>query len=266
MYGNRLDRCRQRLNHLRDPSTATSSGPAPPGSAPSAFPTRTSTTPPATTKCHSTEGLRSRIGSLPFEIGFYRAGVLHKAADRFQVWNRKRKAQWLSRYRRRIRASRLLFVGPGGGNRSWENLVEHAAAQEADFTIWCGIEHRAHFPNYVQCDGRALPFRDRSFDLVFSNAVVEHVGDRTDQLRFVAEHARAGRHWALTTPNRWFPLEPHTRRAFLHWLPQWRRRRPEFTRLLSRSELAALLPTPAQIRGSFLSPTFIASSLPSTDV
>jgi len=55
---------------------------------------------------------------------------------------------------------------------------------------------------------------------VFSNAVIEHVGDIERQRLFVSEALRVGRRVFVTTPNRWFPLEVHTRLPFVHWLPK----------------------------------------------
>jgi len=78
--------------------------------------------------------------------------------------------------------------------------------------------------SWVAGDGRALPFRDGAFDVVFSNSVIEHVGDAASQRRFAAEVARVGRAYWVQTPNRWFPLEQHLLTPFLHWLPQrWQR-------------------------------------------
>jgi SAM-dependent methyltransferase len=84
-----------------------------------------------------------------------------------------------------------------------------------------GERFRASFPRvrYVQADALALPFEDGSFDVVFSNAVIEHVGDRERQRRFVDEALRVGRRAFVTTPNRWFPVEVHTRLPLVHWLP-----------------------------------------------
>jgi Methyltransferase domain len=81
---------------------------------------------------------------------------------------------------------------------------------------------RAAFPavRAVQADGRELPFDDGTFDLGFSNAVVEHVGGgREGQRRFVHELCRVARRVFVTTPNRFFPLEVHTLVPFAHWLP-----------------------------------------------
>jgi len=77
---------------------------------------------------------------------------------------------------------------------------------------------------WVAGDGRQLPFRDGSFDVVFSNSVIEHVGDRDSQRRFAREVMRVGRSWWVQTPNRWFPVEQHLLTPFLHWLPRsWQR-------------------------------------------
>src|SRR5262245_66282164 len=50
-----------------------------------------------------------------------------------------------------------------------------------------------------------LPFADGEFDVVFSNAVIEHVGSRERQREFVNEILRVGKKFFITTPSRWFP-------------------------------------------------------------
>jgi Methyltransferase domain len=85
----------------------------------------------------------------------------------------------------------------------------------------------AAFPQVraVRADGRSLPFADGEFDLGFSNAVLEHVGGERDQRQFVHELCRVAHRVFLATPNRWFPLDPHTLLPFAHWLPRAPRER-----------------------------------------
>jgi hypothetical protein len=130
---------------------------------------------------------------------------------------------------------------------------------------------------WVAGDGRALPFSDGAFDVVFSNSVIEHVGDSAAQRRFASEIARVGRAYWVQTPNRWFPVEQHLLTPFVHWLPKpWQRfivqrftvwsalvrpspdRRAfylahylEEVRLLRAAEFAALFPEARVIRERF---------------
>ena len=61
----------------------------------------------------------------------------------------------------------------------------------------------------VIADGRCLPFKDRAFDIVFSNSVIEHLGDSASQEAFAREIARVSLGYHVQTPNRLFPFEPH---------------------------------------------------------
>jgi SAM-dependent methyltransferase len=89
-----------------------------------------------------------------------------------------------------------------------------------------GTEDGSHLPaqypglQYQQViAGEPLPFPDGQFDIVFSNAVLEHVGSRSEQMRFLGEICRVGKAFFITTPNRWFPVEHHTGLPFIHYLP-----------------------------------------------
>ena len=121
-----------------------------------------------------------------------------------------------------------------------------------------GAGFRARHPaiSYVQGDACELPFPDRSFDIVYSNAVIEHVGDIERQRLFVSEALRVGRRVFVTTPNRWFPIEVHTRLPLVHWLPRsasdgayeltgrgWARE----NHLLGSADLRALFPVPVRV-------------------
>ncbi|MHC4436556.1 MAG: methyltransferase domain-containing protein [Planctomycetota bacterium] len=71
----------------------------------------------------------------------------------------------------------------------------------------------------VICDACELPWPDKSFDVVFSNAVIEHLNSFDRQKKMAAEIMRVGKRWFVTTPNRWFPFEFHMRLPFVTWLP-----------------------------------------------
>jgi len=181
--------------------------------------------------------------------------VLRRVASRVSMRSRERKLQLFLELFHPGSDTTVVDVGvtnaPFGGGSS-DNFFEALYPWPERIT---GVGHTeldrfsAAFPDVraVRADGRELPFADGSFDLGFSNAVVEHVaGGRDGQRRFVHELCRVARRVFVTTPNRWFPLEVHTLLPFVHWLPPGPRARllpfDDVLDPLTRKELAALFP------------------------
>jgi methyltransferase family protein len=113
-------------------------------------------------------------------------------------------------------------------------------------------------------NGCHLEFSDRSYDITYSNSVIEHVGSWDNQKSFAAELRRVGRRLWCQTPARECPIEPHYLAPFIHWLPKWLQRRilrfftpwglisrptrkelenmVDTTRLISKREMSELFP------------------------
>lgn len=68
-------------------------------------------------------------------------------------------------------------------------------------------------------DALHLPWPDKYFDVAYSNAVIEHVGDRTMQKKFASEIMRISKRFFVATPNRWYPFEFHLRLPLVTWFP-----------------------------------------------
>jgi hypothetical protein len=164
---------------------------------------------------------------------------------------------------------RILDVG--GTEEFWRQM---GAAEDPRLEITLlnlSAEHaRAGELPAIAGDARELGFGDREFDVVFSNSVIEHLGNEHDQRRMAAEVQRVGARYFVQTPNRWFPIEPHflfpgfqflplsarvalVRRFALGYhdaLPDRERARRAVTeiRLLGTRELCALFPGAAIYR------------------
>jgi hypothetical protein len=154
--------------------------------------------------------------------------VVRQAASRVSLRSRERKLRLFLELFRPGPATTVVDVGVtdapfGAGSTDnffealypWPDRITAVGRTELD-------RFAAAFPHVraVRADGRSLPFADGEFELGFSNAVLEHVaGGRGGQRQFVAELCRVARRVFVTTPNRWFPLDPHTLLPLVHWLP-----------------------------------------------
>jgi len=58
-------------------------------------------------------------------------------------------------------------------------------------------------------------------DLVLSSATIEHVGSLKNQITKVSNMISLSREYVvISTPNRFYPIELHTKIPLLHWLPK----------------------------------------------
>ena len=82
---------------------------------------------------------------------------------------------------------------------------------------------KTNFPNLkaIRGDGRNTNLPDSSYDIVISNATLEHVGSNQNQCKFIKELYRISKkRCIITTPNRYFPIDSHTMLPLIHWLPK----------------------------------------------
>lgn len=76
---------------------------------------------------------------------------------------------------------------------------------------------------YRRQDATELPYSDGAFEVVYSNSLLEHVGQE-NQSKVAAEIRRVAKHYWVQVPHRNFPIEPHYRAVFFYQLPPRLRR------------------------------------------
>lgn len=125
----------------------------------------------------------------------------------------KRMARFFE-YHKPDKNTKILDVG--GTSYNWE-LVDYTG----NLTI-LNIAHEginSHY-KYITGDAGNLDFQDNSFDLGFSNSVIEHVYTWDNQVKFANEIRRACKGLWVQTPAKSFFLEPHFLTPFFHFLPK----------------------------------------------
>jgi phosphatidyl-myo-inositol dimannoside synthase len=152
----------------------------------------------------------------------------HASLDLVSRDAKARKIERLLGLQPRSRPIRLLEVGTGAGG-----IAHYFGTHES---LRCEVDavdvqdHRQVRDGYrfTAVGDVRLPFGDRTFDVVISNHVIEHVGGADAQRLHLQELRRVldtGGLAYLAVPNRWQLVEPHFQLAFLSWLPpSWRSR------------------------------------------
>ena len=175
----------------------------------------------------------------------------------FSNFNR---AKRMSEFRTRMKLrSDLRILDLGGTPAVWTHISDRLNITIVNLPGETGAQMSSHHDlHFIEGDACSLTgFEDKSFDLVFSNSVIEHVGGEDRQAAFAREVQRLGKSYWVQTPSLWFPIEAHTGMPLWWWYPEsvrrlflkrWRATLPAWsdsmaeTRVLSRARMRELFP------------------------
>ena len=141
---------------------------------------------------------------------------------------------------------RVLDIGPetrvvdvGGNTMFWEMAHRwgHAVPRVTVLNLLGpdygppGYRHSSLLPHlrqkisWVIGSATRIPLANRSFDVAFSNSLLEHLTPWRSQQQCATEIRRVAWTYFVQTPNRKFFVEPHLLTPFVHWLSPATQRR-----------------------------------------
>ncbi|MBS9523464.1 class I SAM-dependent methyltransferase [Litoribacter alkaliphilus] len=117
---------------------------------------------------------------------------------------------------------KIRVLDVGGTQAYWEGK-SILKKRNLEITVLNLIEFPVNLPNFRALAGDAthMPeFGDNSFDLVFSNSVIEHLYSWENQVKMAKEISRVGKSYFVQTPNRNFVIEPHYALPLFQFVPK----------------------------------------------
>jgi SAM-dependent methyltransferase len=192
-----------------------------------------------------------------FRLKYLRFNIFQFILRPVQAVARKRRMRMFAS-RMNIQANASI-LDLGGQPRIWAGISPRLNIVILNLSGIAERQFNSHH-NITYIDGDACnvaEFSNGRFDIVFSNSVIEHVGDDRRQREFAREVKRLGEGYWVQTPSKYFPVEAHCgmpfwwfypKRMQQYFLTRWRRKLPEWTemvegtRVLDAPQLKALFP------------------------
>ena len=116
---------------------------------------------------------------------------------------------------------RILDVG--GTEKYWGIAPDIVENKNVEIDLLNLNEATASKPNMRAMVGDVCDISwidSNGYDLCHSNSLIEHVGSWQNMMKAASEIARVAPCYFVQTPYFWFPIEPHYRQPFVHWLPE----------------------------------------------
>jgi hypothetical protein len=150
--------------------------------------------------------------------------TLSNCSESGSLANKLRKRRF-ALFRRLLRSvpRPITILDVGGTEIFWENMgFDREKGIEILILNLDDIEvHHSNFRSMIGDARNMKQFKDKEFDVVFSNSVIQYVGANAyeDQKAMASEIKRVGKSYFVQTPNKYFPLEPHFLFPFFQFFP-----------------------------------------------
>ncbi|MBD3626553.1 methyltransferase domain-containing protein [Cyclobacterium sp.] len=116
---------------------------------------------------------------------------------------------------------KIKILDVGGTENFWTNH-NFILPERVSITLLNLEKEKTSLKNVSSLSGNATDlsqFKDNSFDLVFSNSVIEHLHTYENQEKMAREILRVGKNHFVQTPNKYFFLEPHYALPLFQFFP-----------------------------------------------
>ena len=117
---------------------------------------------------------------------------------------------------------KIEILDVGGTSYFWKNstLLSHPGLRITLLNLY-PVETSHPAIHAVQGDATDMrEFETGSFDLVFSNSVIEHLYTLEQQQKMASEILRVGKSYFIQTPDVYFPIEAHYALPFAQYYPK----------------------------------------------
>lgn len=135
-------------------------------------------------------------------------------------WFRWRRFQYFIRLLHSVHKP-LHILDVGGTQEFWESMG--FSDEDVHITLYNLSATPATHLNFTSVTGDATDlsrYRNKEFDIVFSNSVIEHLFTWENQQKMAGEIRRVGKRFYVQTPNYFFPIEPHWMFPLFQFLPK----------------------------------------------
>lgn len=141
-----------------------------------------------------------------------------------------------------LRRLRCLDIGCGNGeiSRLLADLFCDMIGLDYDLDIVRQGQQGGSEVTFLQADGIQLPFADATFDIAICAQVYEHFLHAEGLPAEVERILRPGGLCFFSGPNKAWPIEPHYKLPFLHWVPA--RAATSYLRVSGRGEVFDIRP------------------------